>query len=286
MAASTTVIPSVDWRMYVGGTAVGGSEAGTLTYTQANPRSAPDALANWETGVYGARSWSVTASGVYLQNSVPVNGVALAPTIGAVAMKGIREVTLEYSCDIKQTVNSTTTYARTVIPGRRRVNVTMATDYYDPAGTGADTQDDLLDELEGGTTAGLTVVIPFGTTFSQTLTSAFFTGGTIEKVNEEVVRQVYTATSRGAVTIPTTTNLETPVAALFTGLFATNASSSVTVLLANSVGGTQVDGSTEYEGSAYVSSLTLRIPYEGEAVTFDVTLEGTGALAHATYVAE
>lgn len=285
MAVSTVEIPSVDWRFYVGGTVVGGSDAGTLTLGQANPRTTPDALANWETGVYGMRSWSLSASGVYLQSSVPVSGVALAPTVAGTAMKGVREVTIEYTCDMANVVNSTTTYDRKVLPGARRVNVSIATDYFDPAGTGADTQDDLLDELEGTTTAGLTLVIPFGATFSQTLTSAFVTGSTIEKQNNEAVRQTYTFASRGAVTIPTTTNLESPVAALFTGLFASNASTAVTALIAHSVGGTQVDGSSEFEGDCYVESATIRVPFEGGPVTFDVTLQGTGDLTRAVYTA-
>lgn len=279
MAASVNLIPSVDFLLKAGGNAVGCGTGGTLTINQTLNESHSDCAANWNTRTVGPRSWSLALDALVSESGGSIltghdNGDdPITVTIGGTALKGLTEVSLALALGVAEAVNSTTGLDRALDPTVRSLEVTIANDYYDPAGTGAGAYAAVLDAVTGETSAALEVVVTVG---GVSLTfNAHPTTANVTKSNGEILKAGITLVSTGAVTNGTT-GLATGIGALLTAFFTAGRAAALTVLAA-----TATADNTEWTGSAYPTSINLTVPFSGD-VTISATLEGTGPLTRDT----
>lgn len=278
MPATTSVTPSVDFQLRTGGNPVGGGTGATLTIERALEAGPHDRYFGWQDASYSTRSWNLAFEALYLEGPggpPPVlTGADVAVTVGGVALKGLKEVTLALAQEVSEIVNSTTGLDRTVAPGSRKATLTLSMDYYDPAAAGNTAYAALLDELRGTTSAGLAVVVTVGDI--QVSATFVATQGTIEKSVPEVLASGVTLESVGAV-LNLTANAEAGMGAVLAAFFGAAADGSdLAAPLEVLIGTTTVDN-TEFTGSGLLSDLSLAIPLTGR-VTTSGTLQGSGPL--------
>jgi len=281
MAASTNVIPSVDFQLTTDGDPIGGGTGATLTLDRAIETGPHDRYAGWQDGSYSTRGWQLAFDAYVLQGAgdppPKLTGADVAVAVGANNLKGLTEVTLALSQEVSEIVNSTTGLARGVAAGTRKATLTIAADYYDPEGTGNAAYEAIVDELLGVTSAGLAITLTVGGI--DIAFTALATQGSIEKSGTEQLKKGITLESVGEV-LDTTTSAETGMAAVFEAFFGAAAdgsdlASTLAVKLA-----TATDDNTEFSGSGLLSDLSIAMPFTGR-VSVSGTIQGNGALTRA-----
>jgi predicted secreted protein len=277
MATPTTLIPSVEYAIYANGGSVGGGTGGTLTITQGLNEAFHDQSANWMQRTTGARSWSLSADALALNaggavqtGHTPTKVVSV--TVGGTALKGLTSVTAALSLATDEAVNSTVGLDTARTPNARALQLTVASDYYDPAGVGASGLDKVIDELLGVTSAGLAVVFSVaGVTMTATMRPATTT---LNKTINERLKDGITLMSDGPVVLATS-GVDAGLEALLESFFADGGAEPLTVLF-----GTTIPETTEFGGTAYATAITITAPFVGN-VTVSATLDGTGPLTPA-----
>ena len=270
MAASTTVIPGIDYLIKAGGSTLGGGRDATLSRTQEIFDSTNKTSANWKKGINSMRSWSMDFTSMYLESSTEVDGQDLAIVTGGSTVKGIKNATVDISMDTADVINTTQGLNRGLVPNVRTVTISCDFDYYDIRGVGATGLSRIQDYIDGTTVAGGSVTVSVGSTSINGTFRA--TDLTIETPYTDRVMGSFTLEATGAVSL-TTGAADAGLNKILNAIFQTAPVPTVTALLVDSVNA----DNTQWTGQAYVSSVSLNIPYEG-AVSMDGTLDGHGAL--------
>jgi hypothetical protein len=202
-------------------------------------------------------------------SSVNFTGDGSATLYVGRVLKGVKRANVALTCGVQDIVNTTTGLNRALLPTTRSASLDVEADWYDPAGTGAEALDAWLDEIEAST-AGSPCAVFFGAAggFAFTAQAEEFTAAFPSEDRATVTMR---AQSDGAITNLSSGN-DTGLQSLFTAILASTAATAVTLLLASSN-----SGSTQWTGSAYVTSLSVSIPLE-ERVEYSATFEGSGAL--------
>lgn len=270
MPASTTIQQGTYLLLKAGGTTVGGATTSTLKVSAEAIPVIHKGGGNWERTLAGVRDWSVDFDAIPLESGSEVSGRNLSVTVSTVALKGIESARIALTSDVAETANTTSGFVKDRIGTTRRAEITLSGAYYDPRGTGATALSTTLGEIMGTTSAGLSVVVSFGTALSITGTYRPV-GVDISTPVAEIIKSGITWRSTGAVTY-TMTNLDAGVAGLLTAFITTARAAPITALLVSAD-----SGATQWTGSTLPTALTFDVPYE-RAAGVSGTLVGVGAL--------
>ena len=269
MAASTSIIPGIDFLIKAGGNQIGGGTNGTLTLNQETADATNKTDINWKTTLNSTRSWALDFESVYLESTSEVDGEDIAVTLGGDALKGVKTATLTLSTEFDEVVNSTVGLDTNIVPTKRTAVLDVDFDYYDPLGSGATALSTAINEIQGSTTSAFTAQLTFSSadiSFQGRPTSVSFEvpqdGRTQGRISIE---------STGAFT-DDSTGEDTAISAILDAWTGTTTCASLTVLMA-----TATTTNSEYTGTAYPTQLTMTVPIEGR-VDFAGTFTGHGAL--------
>lgn len=277
MPAPTTVQKGLDYVLSIAsGTAIGGGKNATLTQSQEYIETTNKGSSEWRTGLSGVRSFSVSFDGELLESSAEIAGRSLDATIGGTSLKGITEVTVDLSAELIPVVNSTDGFDRVLCPATRSASITVTGHFYDidkdatPTG-GDEALEDIIDAIDGTSTAVVAAVVTFGANQSY---SGNVRPGSFELSTPHAGLIEYSVTLEnvGAIT-EVTTSADSGIAALIADFFDANGVQEVGTALLSS--GTT--DSVEWTGSAYPENISISIPFEG-TVQLSGTLQGSGAL--------
>jgi len=272
MAAPVTTISGVDLVLKIGGSTITQREAELFVAAEL-PSVASKTSANFDETINGARTWGFRLSGPYVESSAELAGRTGSISIGGTALKGWETATLSLTSEMPEIVNFSDGLDAKRNPKMRRATLSVDGYYFDPRGTGAGALDAILAEVLGTTTAGLATVLTFGSAQSVSFTARPSDVNVSAPYTDEV-RNRLTLASTSAVTY-TSTNAETALGALISAWKAAGVATSVSCLFA-----TATSGASQWTGTAFVSELTVEIPYRAE-VSVSATLTGSGAITPA-----
>lgn len=283
MAAPTTVSKGLDYLLKISsGTTIGGGRDATLTYSQEYIDTTTKSSSQWRTGKPGVRSWSVGFEGLYMESTDEIKGSTLGFTVGGVTVKGMKNITMDLSCELLPSVSSTVGLDRELCPSTRSCTMTVSGEWYDfdkdgtPTG-GDEALEDLVDLLDGTSTTALACVLTFGVAQSFS-GSAFSTSFELGTPYNGIMPYSVTVDFDSTVT-PVTTNADGGILALLADFFGASGATEVgTALLTTGT----VDR-MQFTGSAYPESINISIDYEG-VVEVSGTLQGSGALTKSASV--
>jgi len=277
MAAPTTVQKGLDYLLKIAsGTTIGGGRDAVLTQNQEYIDTTTRGSSQWKTGKPGLRTWSVAFEGMYLESSDEIAGTTLDFTVGGTSVKGIKDVTMDLSCDLLPSVSSTTGLDREICPSTRSCTMTVSGEWYDfdldatPTG-GDEALEDLVDLIDGTSATPLAVALTFGTNQSfsgNSITTSFELGTPYNGI----IPYTVTVEMDAAVTAVTTA-ADAGLLALLADFFDTTGVQEVGTALLTSATTDHV----QWTGSAYPESLNVSINIEG-VVEVSGTLQGSGAL--------
>lgn len=283
MPAPSTVQKGLDYTLRISsGTVIGGGKNATLTQSQEYIETTNKGSSEWRTGLSGVRSWSVSFDGEFLESSAEISGTTMNFLVGStsgsggVAVKGMKEITLDLSCNLLPSVSTTTGLDRDICPSTRSATITVSGEWYDfdldasPTG-GDEALEDLVDRLDGTATTAVECTLTFGSAqkYYGNVRPGSFEIGT---PHDGIIPYSITLENVGALT-PTTTNADGGVIALIADFFDSGGVAEVGTALLS----TGTTDSTEWTGSAYPESISIGITYEG-TVQISGTLQGHGPL--------
>lgn len=275
-------ISGINLLLALDGTAVAAQSNATLSASQEIVEIITKNEFGFTSNLSSDQSWSVSHDGYLTKESgdhfLAIGEATFSIDVGGTmtVVPGIQSVSLSLTQELTETppgIDEATnwTYRR---PSRRSFSIDVDGHYYDPADE--PTYDAILDAKDAGETLDFELTVA-GLTFTGSLAP-----GDLEiEAGADGDNATYSLSSAGDGEIIKTGTSETSIGKVLDAYFT---QAMWTVLLKHEVDGTQVDGSTEWTGDAYLSEATLDIE-RGDQVSLSADFQGDGALTRPTYTA-
>lgn len=272
----TTVQTGVLYVISSGGTDIGGGVDATLTQTQELIETTSKTSSNWKEHIPGIRSWDVSFTNMYYESTAHVKACDMSFTVGGTALKGVKTVEWSVNASMLDSISSSTSCAREIVPSIRTLTCTVSGEWYDydltTTGTAGDEAlEDVADAIDGTSTSTLACVWNFGAVQSFPFT-ARPTSLEIAAPNTDIMSYSVTFEATGAPGAETTTNADAGFLLLLADILDSSEIQPWTFLMS-----TGTAGATEWTGTAYPETLTISADIEG-LVQISSTCRGSGDL--------
>jgi len=277
-------ISGINLLLALGGTAVAAQSSATLTASQELVEIITKNEFGFTSNLPGDQSWSVSHDSFLTKDTgdhfLAIGEASFSIDVGGTmtVVPGIQSVSLGLTQELTETppgIDEATnwTYRR---PSRRSFSVDVDGHYYDPATESNGTYEAILTAKDNGDNLPFELQVG-GLTFTGTLAP-----GDLEiESGADGDNATYSLSFAGDGEITKTGTSETSIGKVLDAYFT---QALWTVVLRHEVDGTQVDGSTEWTGDAYLSEATIDIE-RGDQVSLSADFQGDGALTRPTYTA-
>ena len=276
MAASNKPITGINFLLKAGGTTVGGRRGATLNMgADSIDISTADDNA-WRHTLQGLKDWGVDFDGLFYEGATPAatdghGGKIEVSADGGTTWQELEEMrglSLELAMDTIDRSSHQTAKHTAILPSTRSWTMNASGLYLDPAGTGGAAQKLVWDAYDSGNE--LQVRLAFGDEGSTYTGASRVTSAPLSAPYDDMAGVDFTFESNDALT-QAIANADTGLDELLTHFFAADPAP-LTVLFT-----TDVTGSTEWTGNAFLTSATLTVPHDGP-VDISGTLTGDEAL--------
>lgn len=272
----TTVQTGILYLIKSGGTTIGGGRDATLTQGQELIDVSNKDSSNWKEHIPGIRSWDVSFTNMYEEGAAEVKACDMSFTVGGTALKGVKSVEWSVSTNMLESISTTTSCAREIVPTVRTLTCTVTGEWYDydltTTGTAGDEAlEDVADAIDGTSTSTLACVWNFGSSQSFPFT-ARPTSLEITAPIDEIMGYSVTFEATGAPGAQTTTGADAGFLLLLADILDATEVQPWTFLMT-----TGTAGATEWTGTAYPETLTISADVEG-LVQITADCRGSGDL--------
>ena len=285
MPAPNSQQVGVDFLLLVAGIVLEGQQGGTLD----RPTNLVDVTSKtsgrYQESVAAQREWSLSFDGNFIDpngNDQTGAGAKLEIQTGTTAspaweaLAARTSLSLGLSMDVIDISSADSAPWRAIKPGTRSWTISADMGYIDPEGSNGAALKAFLDAKAAGEPADIRLTVPSGGTFTGLVN--------VENAPLEVPRDGKASTTLDLTGTGTLTNGLTAgrsgLDALLTAYFSDPAGTVQALMEVRDASDTAIVGATKHEGTAYLTDLSIDLPFDDRAA-LSGTLDGTGPLADA-----
>lgn len=276
MAAPTTEQVGIDFLLKADTTLIGGATDATYSRSTSNPE-----VTNKDSGRYAehlatTKEASIDFNGGFLESSQQTGQgvtVEVSTDDGSTyeALSGVTNVSIGFALALIDRTDADSSRWRELLPGTRSSTLSVDMHYIDPESETA--LDNVLTQHDAGSV--ITVKVTLGS-FIYEADFLVDSDSLSTPVNDAAGTSLSLTRTDTAPTITDDSN-DSGLQALFSAIEAEPPSSLTALIEVQDAAGSPLSGATSREGEFYPESLTIDIPFDGEA-TISGTLQNDGAV--------
>lgn len=286
MAAPSQQQVGVDFLIRALGTILEGQETANLSRPTNQIDVTHKRTGRYQKNVDGIREWEMSYEGVLIGpdgEELSGEGTTLEVVTGTdadgnpvyEALSASTSYSLELAMEIIDRTSNDSGRWRELLPGMRSWSISAEAGYIDPASSAAAAYEAFIDAQAAGEQADVRLTLPTGATFTGLVGVA---DAPLEMPRDDRVTKSLDLTGSGMLSHETSSTLDAGLDALI-GAYSSDPPSTVDLaMMVQDAGGTNISGATRHSGTAYISELSMELPYDDRA-TVSGTFPGDGPLA-------